>query len=238
MADIPNREALETKLARALSRLQREILARLLKALGNPPMLQSVGAGFWDQVGKDMAGTLSPFLQQIYLEQATALMMAQPIGPTDWALINQEAVAWARSYTFDLVRGINRTSQTALQKAVSNFFAQGQTFEELERALSGAFGPIRAEAIAVTEITRAAAEGEYAIAKDLRAQGVDMRAFWETNRDELVCNICAPLQGQEAAGLDGLGRPYWVHPVTGKQYTIPAHPRDRCWPRHALPVLA
>lgn len=236
MADIPNREELEKKLARRLSQLQREHLKRLLDELGSPPRLENLSSGFWDQIARELAAELAPFLEEIYLEQATALMMEQPIGPTDWALIHQEAVAWARSYSFDLVKGINRTSQQALQKAVSAFFEQGQTFAELERSLSGIFGPLRAELIAVTEVTRAAAEGEYEIAKDLRIQGVNMRAFWETNRDELVCPICAPLADREAAGLDALGRPYWVHPVTGNTYQHPAHPRCRCWPRHALPL--
>lgn len=238
MADIPNREELEKKLARRLSRLQREHLQLLLKKLGNPPNLGSLSSGIWDQIARELAGELAPILQEIYLAQATALMMAQPIGPTDWALINQEAVAWARSYSFELVKGINRTSQQALQKAVSAFFEQGQTIGELEQALSGIFGPIRAELIAVTEITRAAAEGEYEIAKDLRAQGVNMRPFWQTNQDELVCPICAPLNDHEADGFDALGRPYWIHPETGKQYQHPAHPKCRCGVRHELPVPA
>lgn len=240
MADLPNREELENKLARKLSRLQREQLKRLLEELGDPPRIENISAAFWNQIGREMASVLAPVLEEIFLQQALALMSEQPIGPTDWALVHQEAVDWARRYSFDLVRDINQTSQTLLRQAVSAFFERGQTFADLERALSGVFGPIRSEVIAITEVTRAAAEGEYEIAKDLREQGVDMRAFWVTNNDEIVrrCPICWPLHGREASGIDAQGRPYWIHPDNGREYQHPAHPRCRCWPRHELPVPA
>jgi hypothetical protein len=167
-------------------------------------------------------------------------MLSQPIG-VDWALVNEGAVTFARDYSFELVKGVNRHSQQTLQKAIAAYFERDpdvRNIGDLQRSISHLYGPTRAEAIAVTEITRASAEGEYQIAKDLREQGVDMIAFWQTSKDELVCPICAPLNDRQASGFDVLGKPYWIHPdpkYSGKRYQHPAHPRCRCWPRHELP---
>jgi hypothetical protein len=233
-ADIPNREKIERQLARKLGSVQRSWMMRLLEELGDPPRVENVSPTFWTKVGKELAALVAPFLEEIYLDQARDLMLSQPIG-TDWALVNEGAVTFARDYTFELVKGVNRTTQQALGKAIAAYFEREQTIGDLQRSISHLFGPTRAEMIAVTEVTRAAAEGEYQIAKDLRSQGVDMIAFWVTNADEIVCPICRPLNDRQASGLDVLGKPYWIHPESGNQYQHPAHPRCRCWPRHELP---
>jgi hypothetical protein len=68
----------------------------------------------------------------------------------------------------------------------------------------------------VTEVTRAYAAGELEGVKLAEAAGYRMEQVWHTNRDELVCAICAP--------NDGKGRSQgWT--VAGP----PAHPRCRCW---------
>jgi hypothetical protein len=236
MPDIPDREALENKLARLLGKIQSGDYARLLDLLGDPPKLENVPSTFWDEVASDSVRVLSPFLQNLYLDQAKLLMDQQPIG-IDWALVAQRAVDWAQRYTFDLVRGMNATSQQALRTAVGNYFGRGQTIGELQQSLVSLFGPIRAEAIAVTEVTRAAAEGEIAIGAELDALGVQMIATWNTNGDELVCPICRPLDGMKASGYEDNRRPYWIHPISGKRYGPPpsTHPRDRCWVNWSLP---
>lgn len=238
-ADVRNREQLERELARKLGRKQRSWFRRLLGQLGDVPRFENVGAAFWTTIGKELAALIGPILEEIFLDQARELMLSQPIG-VDWALVNEGAVTFARDYTFELVKGVNRTSQNTLQKAIAAYFERDpdvRNIGDLQRSISHLYGPTRAEAIAVTEITRAAAEGEYQIAKDLRAQGVDMVARWITNNDEIVrkCPICWPLHKRKSDGLDALDNPYWIHPNNGNQYQHPAHPRCRCWPAHALP---
>ena len=78
------------------------------------------------------------------------------------------------------------------------------------------FGPSRAKSIAVTEVTRAYAEGAN-IAKEQieRMSGLQMVHIWNTNNDSLVCEICAPLNRKKQG--DG----WWEFP--------PAHPNCRCW---------
>ena len=222
MADLPNRDELERQLARKLGGLQRAQLGRLLEALGDPPKIDNVPSSFWDEVGRELAGIIAPFLEDIYLQQAKRLMEKNPVG-VDWALVNEKAIEWASRYTFDLVRNINTVSRRAIQKAVSAYFERGQTIGDLEKALSGLFGPVRAEMIAVTEITRAASQGEMSFVDDLKAMGIEMIVKWATNRDELVCPICAPRNGKKQG--DG-----WDAPP-------PAHPRCRCWLNSELPKV-
>jgi len=139
----------------------------------------------------------------------------------DWGLRKQAAVDWARQYTFNLVRGINNTDRKYLQSAVSSYFEQGQTRQELEDRIGRIYSPNRASMIAVTEVTRAASEGERAIAKELESQGIRMIPIWQTNNDELVCPLCGPKHGQEIK--DG------IYP--------PLHVNCRCFTNHELPKV-
>ena len=214
MPDVVGRDELERKLARKLGSLQRAQMMRLLEHLGDPPKIENVPAMFWDEVGKELAVVLAPFLEEVYLTQAKELMLSQPIG-IEWSLIHERAVTWVQQYTFDMVRDINQTSRSALQKAVSAYFERGQTIGELEQSISGLFGPVRASMIAVTEVTRASVQGELAIAKELSAAGIDLIHIWRTNRDEITCALCAPLDGKKQG--DG-----WSDPP-------PRHVRCRCW---------
>ena len=242
-ADVRNRDKLERELAYKLGRQQRSWFRRLLGQLGDVPQYENISTSFWITIGKELAGLIGPFLEEIFLDQARDLMLSQPIG-VDWALVNEGAISFVRDYTFELVKGTNRHSQNTLREAIEAYFERDpdvRNIGDLQRSISHLYGPTRAEAIAVTEITRASAEGEYQIAKDLRSQGVDMIAFWQTSEDELVCPICAPLNDRQASGFDVLGKPYWIHPDPkheGKTFKHPAHPRCRCWPRHELPKIS
>jgi len=157
------------------------------------------------------------------------LLRANPAIGVDWALVNEAASEWARRYTYDLVRGITNHTREALQRAVGDFFEEGLTRGDLEGQLSSLFGPVRAEMIAVTEVTRAAAEGQQGLVSEVAAQGIEMVDTWSTRNDELVCPICGPLHGRDADGYDAGRTPYWMHPVSGQRYgKPPAHPRCRC----------
>ena len=218
--DVPNRDELEANLARKLSSTQRALLKRLLDLMGDPPRLANVPQSFWDESKVELTTTLRPIIQSIFEEQALALMTTLPMG-VDWALINEAAVDFARRYTFDLVTGINNTTQKVLQRSISAFFEEGLTRGQLEARISGLYGPVRAEMIAVTEVTRAATEGERAIAQELEKYGIKMVPYWGTKHDELVCPKCGPRNRQEIT--DG------VFP--------PMHVRCRCHTNYKLPKV-
>lgn len=226
--DLSNRDEYEQRLARALSRVYGRHRREIVELLGDPPDPVRLDVEFWNRSSEELQAVVRPILEKVALESAEQLARESVIG-VDWGLVNQSAADWASRYTFDQVSGITRTSQRAIQRAISRYFAQGQTIGELYDSLSRIFGPVRAEMIAVTEITRAAARGEVLIADDIARQGVVMVRVWQTNRDELVCPICGPLQGQQAE--NGI----FTHP-DGSTYTEPpAHVRCRCWLNHALP---
>lgn len=131
----------------------------------------------------------------------------------DWELANAEAAEWALRYGYELVRAIVKTTRKRLQREISNFITSGETLLQLRRRLEPVFGPVRAEAIAVTEVTRAYAEGNVA---SWRESGVIQKQEWRTANDELVCPICGAKAGQVYALDDRAGTP-------------PAHVRCRCW---------
>jgi len=191
--EVPNRAELEARLAKRLARVQRALLLRLLDELGDPPQMANISPSFWDDAGTELTRVIRPELQNFFEEQALVALTVTPLG-VDWALVNQRAVTWARNYTYELVRGINNTTRNALQNAIGDFFQEAMTREVLEGRISPLFGPVRAEMIAVTEVTRASVEGERALANLLAQQGIMMRPYWLTSNDEISqrCPICGP----------------------------------------------
>jgi len=145
----------------------------------------------------------------------------------DWEQANEAAMEWARTYTYDLVTGINATTRDKVSTGVQRFFADtGRTRGDLEADLAPWFGSMRAEMIAVTEVTRASAEGAISTVQIAKDSGFDMVAIWHTNRDELVCTtMCAP--------LDDKPEDEWAELTKGLvNGPPPAHPRCRCWITH------
>ncbi len=138
---------------------------------------------------------------------------------TAWDLANNAAAQWAIGYGYDLVRGLLDTTRDRLQIEIAEYINNSQTIGQLIERITagGVFGQPRAHAIAVTEVTRAYAQGNLAA---WRASGVVEGKQWNTNNDELVCPVCGPLAGQVVA-LD--------EPFPGNIAAPPAHPRCRCW---------
>jgi len=212
MPDLPGRNDWERKLARLLGRYFQGRLADLIEQLGDPPNLNNVSQEWYDSLD-EVQVPLVDVLEAIYLDSAKMLLDTQRIG-TDWGLVNARAVEWARQYGFGLVKDINTTTRSNLQSIIPGFFEEsGRTIGDLKQSLSGTFGPVRAEMIAITETTRAASEGQLWLEDELRKDGIATYRVWQTNRDETVCPICAPRHGKRIE--DG--------------QLPPAHPRCRCW---------
>jgi hypothetical protein len=219
MPDIPNRDELERILARKLGGLSRRQMGKLLELMGDPPSLDNVPMSFWDDAGKEMAQVVTPFSERVYLEGAERMLETVPVG-VDWSLVNESASQWARQYSYNLVSGINATTQRAVGQAVGNFYSQAWTMGDLRRKLGNIYGPVRADMIAQTEVTRAAAEGERGVVAEIGKEGIRMVEVWQTSNDEIVCPICGPRHGKKQG--DG-----WT-----RNDGPPAHPRCRCWINH------
>lgn len=142
----------------------------------------------------------------------------------DPSLTNTQAAAWAKSYAYKLIKNINTVTQAALQQAISAFAdTAGMTVGDVMAALP--FDEQRALLVATTEITRAYAQANELAGKQLQKDypGVQVVKTWFTNNDDLVCEICGPLDGQTADMDTGFGDAEMGIPYP------PAHPGCRCW---------
>ena len=122
---------------------------------------------------------------------------AGAVGLTfDIAVINDAALEWAKNYSFELVKGITDTTQKLVSKGVSAFVeTPGMTVGELRSLLERGFSEQRAAAIATTEVTRAYTQGTQITQAQLAEAGIRMQRIWHASGDELVCDLCGPLDG-------------------------------------------
>lgn len=145
----------------------------------------------------------------------------------DWSLLPHEALAFVRTYLFDLIRRLDTTTREATRKAITDWMHSGEPLPKLKDALRLVFHDRnRASVIAETEATRAYSEGAFQRFQDAGVQQVK----WQTVNDGHVCFVCADLHNQTASIHDG-----WQSNVSGKIVRPPAHPRCRCFPKPVLP---
>ena len=157
-------------------------------------------------------------------DAAAASSPGYVVGVVDWTAANADAAQWAIDYGYSLIRGITDTTRVQVAREIRYFVDNSLTINQLRDRLlnSHLFSLSRAGAIAVTEVTRAYAEGNMAAWKASRVvEGKE----WMTATDEIVCPICAPLRGQIAR---------LAEPFGGRIMNPPAHVNCRCW---VLPVV-
>lgn len=223
MADLLTRDDWEAELARRFGSRMRANLRQLMAHLGDPPSMDDVPAEFWTQMEADLASEFEPVFYDIAIESAEQMLGDTPLG-VEWGLVNESAATFAREHTFNLVTQITDSQRRDTQEWISRFFSDGLTMDELGRGLSRAYGPVRAELIASTEVTRAAVEGEIGFMEELVRSGVPVQRQWQTSMDESVCPVCAPLNEQvQSWGM------LFEHPDGRVFEKPPAHPRCRCW---------
>lgn len=199
---------------------QREVKKRI-KAVGDD---MAEAEELWEGMSRDYVQLLLPAFEEVMAEAAQDALDALPWAISiDMDLVNAQAAEWARIYTYDLISGINKTTQARLQQAINNWIEAGEDFPSLVQRVQDIFNnPVRAEMIAATEVTRVYAEAN---TRAWKATGVVKEREWQTAADERVCPICGPLQGKRAK----LGKPF-----PGGIMNPPAHPRCRCW---VVPVV-
>lgn len=181
------------------------------------------------------SGGLVPVLQGLLTRSGVAsvtatssiLLEAGVIVPV--TLAENIVAQWAGRYTYPLVRRIDTTSRSVLQRHISQWATENSTIEVLIKRLQPWFGISRGTAIAVTEATRAYSEGSFTV---WEASGFERRPaeanrppahprcrcfpaiaegetgdpywyyVWYTVRDRWVCPICEPKHGN-VIGLAG-----------------------------------
>lgn len=157
----------------------------------------------------------------------------------DWDLVNRDAVEWARDYAAQLVSGVNDATKADIARHVANFLdikgynlgqLRGNVLQELQSFYGAGYDTrrlqIRAKNIAITETTRALAEGNKIV---WQRSGVADGRTWVTNNDDIVCDTCRDLDRQSTT---------LTAPFTSKSGAIvtdiPAHPGCRCF---SVPIV-
>ena len=189
---------------------------------------QEFDEAFWKNEDKKLTPVLLKLNSTNSVDGVTLFAEGVRIG-MDYTLTNSEAEAWAREYTFGLVKDINNTTRTDLRNRLTTFInTPGYTIGDLMSSLP--FNETRARAVSITEVTRAYAQGNMVAGKQLKKEFPDVRVVktWYTNNDDLVCEICEPLDGMEVELDEGF--------TTAKDKREgldgpPAHVNCRCWMR-------
>lgn len=209
----PNADAKDAA-ERRLQRRIRQELDRQYTALDDHLMQQLTlpGSEYWDEAEKELREILEPELREGAYDSAQTNSDRIPIE-MNWNTVSAEVLAWSEQYGFDLVSGINDTTVQVLQRALTDYAANPTTIGELVESIKPAFSDFRAQRIAVTEVTRAYSQGMQILQGVADDRGFNMRSVWHTNKDELVCPLCGPMDGTLIT--DG------VYP--------PLHPNCRCW---------
>ena len=180
---------------------------------------------WWEEELRLLAPIMQRHLREGYMaaaESAARQLPAIARYQIDWALVNEAAWRRSRDYSYELVKGICETSEAFLKEAISEWIDTGRPLDELagQLAQSGMFGPMRSQMIAVTEVTRAYAEGNRMA---WGASGVVDGVRWQTAVDERVCPQCGPMHNRTdtvSGNFEGMGPP--------------AHVGCRCW---LIPVV-
>lgn len=211
------KDVAEARLLRLLRRRLKDQLEAVLAALGDPPDIHNLTEEFWaTQQGLMVAG-LRPELEAMALTAAEQVILVQGVG-ISWDQAAEAAARWAERYSYELVSGVTDITKRMLQEKVALFIREtGRTIGDLSDDLEPYFGKVRADMIAVTETTRAFSQGEQETVRIAQGMGFKLVPWWNTARDENVCNLCEP-KGKQGEIKDG------VFP--------PEHPRCRCWPTH------
>jgi len=189
---------------------------------------------FWEMVSEDWATALEEIVGEGVAATAS-YQAARFYFYVDMSLVNEAVrIFTAETYIPDLIKldgpeSIVAATRNAVRDTLVRWMDGDlgeQGLVDLTKALEQWFSPERARRIGVTEATRIYALGNREAWKNSfvdpglqQATGITAMR-WQTARDNLVCPICAPLNGKQVL----LDRGF---PVDGDM--PPAHPNCRCW---------
>jgi SPP1 gp7 family putative phage head morphogenesis protein len=159
-------------------------------------------------------------LEAAYINNADEMVLRDDLPGVDIDEIGTSAGEWAQQHTSGLVVGITDSVRKRLRSITQSFLdTPGMTRRELEERIRAVgLSKTRAEAIAITEVTRAASAATNGLQGHYRERyNLAYLRVWQTNEDDRVCPICGP--------LDGKSEQYWR---TRFPQGPPAHPRCRC----------
>jgi len=167
----------------------------------------------YNGLADELRAAVLPEMRNLVMDNVLRLSVEAGIT-FDPTILNTEALRWAREYGYDLVSGLTETTRKQLQEAVTAFVqTPGMTIGNIEELIEPAFGPVRAEMIAVTETTRAYSRATNELQELIQAETPELTVTRVNNtmQDELVCDRCGPLEGAPESEWPSPDGPPW-HP--------------------------
>ena len=182
----------------------------------------------------ELRAAVMPEISSLVLDSALRLSVDTGIS-FDPAVINTEALNWARNFSTEWAQKLTETTRKQLQEAMSAFIqTPGMTIGDITRLIEPSFGAVRSEMIAITEVTRAYSMGTNETQRLLQAETPELETMlvWNTMQDERVCPICGPLEGAPKSEWSSVLQGPLETGVNIGQLDVsdgpPAHPRCRC----------
>jgi len=148
---------------------------------------------FWSEEERKAWDVMAPVFLEVWFSGAVNGHAALPKNLrvfVSWDVVNEAAIEYLRNYRMGMWAKVTDTTRKRSQKIIEDWVRQGEPLPVLEKKLEPLFGKARAERIAVTEVTRAYAEGNQ---QAWRATGLVTANKWQTGRDDIVCPFCRPL---------------------------------------------
>lgn len=117
--------------------------------------------------------------------------------------------AWMENYVPLLTARIDETTAERIKPIIELYrLTEGMDIKDLETLLLPLADPVRAQMIAITEVTRSAYQATDIYQGYLAERNIMTEQVWSTLNDEVVCDICGPLnnkpqsQWMEISGVD------------------------------------
>jgi SPP1 gp7 family putative phage head morphogenesis protein len=210
-------------------------LVDLLRAHNyNPTAAQ--WARFWRREDELLWDSMRNAFARVGTERQAAAHANIESGDITFDLPNLDAREWVTGYytspsplDHGSVPNLDQTSREQVEQVFRRWIngdlegaaAREQGIPAFIRALEPTFGPVRARRVAVTEATRIFTEGQ----RQAEADNEFTTMFRvSTSRDERVCPICGPLDGQTREK----GTYTYQHPELGPIAGPPFHVNCRC----------
>jgi SPP1 gp7 family putative phage head morphogenesis protein len=185
---------------------------------------------FWEREGRELYDASADVIVRAFYAGGMAGVKELPQWmqlQAAWEPFSRAAIAYLRAYRLAQLTDITETTRDLVVSAIDGWIQSGRKLDVLISALEPIFGSMRAQRIAVTEVTRAFAAGNQA---SWQVTGFVTQKVWRTANDELVCPYCGSLDGK----VVGLEETFKTISRNGKLEVLeylhpPAHPNCRCW---------
>jgi HK97 family phage portal protein len=173
-----------------------------------------------ENVDPTLADIVAPVLnaELSRVAQAQIDTIGNDIGVPATDAAQDRVVDWLVDYVPMETRLIDATTAERIKKVIDVYRqTSGMTSQDVADMIRPSVDPARALMIARTETVRAQTQANVIYQGYLRERGLNYERTWITERDDITCPICGP--------LDGTPESTWPADVAGGP---PGHPNCRC----------